>query len=130
MTPGEKNVVKSLIAVAWADGQIADAETSVVEGLLAGFDATAEEEQELTEWAKSPRTVAADVPVSELSLEDRELLLSNAALLTMADGRQATREARALLDLVAHLGLDPAVASAIIDETKQQARSLASKVEG
>ena len=49
MTPGEKNIVKSLIAVAWADGRIEESETSVVEGMLAGFDATEAEEAELVE---------------------------------------------------------------------------------
>ena len=40
MTPGEKNVVKSLVAVAWADGKLESGESGVIEGLLCGFDAT------------------------------------------------------------------------------------------
>ena len=40
MTPGEKNVLKSLVAVAWADGKLEGGETGVIEGLLCGFDAS------------------------------------------------------------------------------------------
>ena len=42
MTPGEKNIVKSLVAVAWADGKVEKPEANVIEGLLAGFDASEE----------------------------------------------------------------------------------------
>ena len=49
MTPGEINIVKSLIALAWADGKMEQSESNVVEGLLLGFDASDEEEAEATQ---------------------------------------------------------------------------------
>jgi len=114
MTPSERNIVKSLIAVAWADGQMESSEASVVEGLLVGFDASESEETELLEWAKTPRALDTDIPVGELSLQDRELLLSNAALLIMADGKQTDDEKRALVQLVKVLGISAADAAKII----------------
>src|SRR5690606_5729261 len=77
MTPAERNIVKSLIAVAWADGQMEESEASVVEGLLVGFDASDEEEREMLQWAKTPRSLDKDIPLDELDEEDRELLLAN-----------------------------------------------------
>lgn len=124
MTPGEKNVVKSLIAVAWADGKVESSESRVVEGMLAGFDATPEEEAELIEYAKSPRSLEKDVPVSELTTEEKELLLSNAALLALADGKQTLDEARALSHLVRVLKLGDAESRRIISEAKDGALSL------
>ena len=59
MTPGEKNIVRSLVAVAWADGKLEAPESGVIEGLLCGFDATPEEEQEILDYAKSRREVIA-----------------------------------------------------------------------
>jgi len=127
MTPGEKNIVKSLIAVAWADGRIEESETSVVEGMLAGFDATEEEEAELVEYAKTPRTLDRDIPLSELNQEERELLLSNAALLTLADGKRSLEEARALSHLVKVLGLGAEESKRIISEAQDGALALPQK---
>jgi len=114
MTPGEKNVLLSLVAVAWADGQVEEGETGVIEGLLAGFDATDDEEAEILEYACVPRSLERDVPVVALTHDDRELLLSNAALLTHADGEQSESERAVLNQLSALLGFSPEAARAII----------------
>ena len=66
MSPSEKNIVKSLIAVAWADGRMEASETRVIEGLLSGFDATPDEEKELLEYARTRRTLEDDIPLDEL----------------------------------------------------------------
>ena len=114
MTPAEKNVLRSLVAVAWADGKLADGESGVIEGLLAGFDASEEEEAEILEYAKTPRRLSEDIPVGELSGEDRELLLSNAALLTEVDGEQSETEHAVLGELVRLLGFDAEEAAEIV----------------
>ena len=66
MTPSEKNIVRSLVAVAWADGQLADGESSVIEGLLTGFDATEAEEKEILDYARTERTLEKDIPLADL----------------------------------------------------------------
>ena len=127
MTPAETNIVKSLVAVAWADGQMESSEASVVEGLLVGFDASEEEEKQILEWAKTPRKLDVDIPVDQMSQEDKELLLSNAALLTMADGSRTSDEAVALSALVKVLGLSEAEAKAIISSSEDGALLLSSR---
>ena len=114
MTPAEKNIVKSLVAVAWADGQMEDSEASVVEGLLCGFDASPEEEKEILAYAKTPRSLQKDIPLAELSEADRELLLSNAALITLADGEQSESENLVLAELARMLGFDAEKTAEII----------------
>ncbi len=116
MTPSEKNVVKSLVAVAWADGKIVDGEFTVIEGLLCGFDASEQEEQEILEYAKTPRSLKEDLPLDELTRDDRELLLTNAALLTLSDGDQSASEKSVLDELVKLLGFDAAEAAELIRE--------------
>ena len=124
MTPGEKNIVRSLVAVAWADGKLEAPESGVIEGLLCGFDATPEEEQEILDYAKSRRTFQDDIPLAELSREDRELLLANAALLTHADGEQSPQE-KALLDrLIEVLGFTAAEAGEILESSGDGALQL------
>ena len=128
MTPGEKNIVKCLVAVAWADGKVAAPESGVIEGLLCGFDASAEEERELLEYAKYKRTLSADAPIKDLSREERELLLANAALLTHADGEQSPSEAELLNKLVGLLEFDEEAAGQILDSVQDGALNLGSRV--
>ena len=91
MTPEEKTIVKALVAVAWADGEMQAPETGVIEGLLSGFDASPEEERELLTYAEQPRGLR-DVPVGGLSADDKETLMRNAALLVCADGEETEKE--------------------------------------
>lgn len=127
MTPGEKNIVRALIAVAWADGRMEDSESSVVEGLLVGFDASPAEEKELLEYAKTPRTLDQDIPLLELSEEERELLLANASLLAQADGVETADEASVLADLIRLLGFSDEKAQLILAESTDGALSLSSR---
>lgn len=119
MSPSEKNIVKSLIAVAWADGRMESSETSVIEGLLSGFDATPEEESELLAYARTRRTLEDDVPLDELSQEDRELLFSNAALLIQADGSEAASERWVLARLGELLSLSPQLMGEILGSVQR-----------
>lgn len=126
MTPSEKRVLMSLVAVAWADGKVEGSESSVLEGLLAGFGAAAGERDEILAWAKTPRSLD-DVPTAELSAEDRELLLANAAVLSAADGEKSDSEVALLDRLVKLLGLSDEQARAIIDSARDGALQLGTK---
>ncbi len=115
MTPSEKSVVRSLIAVAWADGQVESGELGVIEGMLCGFDASEAEEQEMLAYARTPRSLK-DIPVDTLSLEERELLLTNAALLTLADRTRTVEEVDVLQRLGALLGFASDQAGSLVEQ--------------
>lgn len=127
MTPSEKNIVKSLVAVAWADGQVADGESSVIEGLLTGFDATEAEEKEILDYARTERTLEKDIPLADLTREDRELLLANAGLLTHADGEQSLEETQVLVELIELLGFSDEEAHEILAGADDGALQLSSR---
>lgn len=127
MTPSERNIVKSLIAVAWADGKLEQPESGVIEGLLCGFDASKDEEAELLEYARTPRTLEADIPLDQLSDDDRELLLANAALLARADGEESSNETLLLSKLSGILGFDAERAQEIIESAGDGALNLSSR---
>jgi uncharacterized tellurite resistance protein B-like protein len=93
MTPEEKTIVQALVAVAWVDGEMQEPESGVIDGLLAAFDASPEETAEVFEFAKTPRTLR-DLDVSNLSVDDRDTLLRNAALLVCSDGVETDAEVR------------------------------------
>jgi tellurite resistance protein len=127
MTPNEKNIVKALVAVAWADGKLEQPETGIIEGLLCGFDASDQEEQEILDYAKQKRTFKDDIPVADMTKEDRELLLANAALLTHADGDQSGQERELLEKLVRLLEFTGPDAAAILGSAKEGALTLGSR---
>jgi uncharacterized membrane protein YebE (DUF533 family) len=84
-------IVKSLVSVAWADGVFADAEKEMVESLIAAFEATDKEAKQIRAYASEKKTLD-DIPLSELSGDDRRLLVQHAVLLTFVDGEQAQVE--------------------------------------
>ena len=127
MTPSERNIVTSLIAVAWADGKLEQPESGVIEGLLCGFDASDDEEADLLEYARTPRTLEADIPLDQMSEDDRELLLANAALLAQADGEASVSEQALLSKLSGILGFDAERAREIIESAGDGALNLSSR---
>lgn len=128
MTPREKTILRGLIAVAWADGTVKEPEAGLIEGLLWAFDASAEDERELLEYAKKKRTLDADLPLDDLEREDRALLLAHAALLTHADGKQTKGEEKVLGKLIERLGFTAAEAEPVIAEARSRAGKLAERV--
>jgi uncharacterized tellurite resistance protein B-like protein len=121
MTPSEKNIVRSLVAVAWADGTVKEPEVGMIDSLLWAFGASDEDEAEIKEFAKKKRTIKDDVPLTDLAPADRELLLAHAALLTHADGKQTKAEEKILKDLAEHLGFSAAESRPIIEHAKERA---------
>ncbi len=97
-------ILKGLVAVAWADGDFADAEAQAIEGLLAAFGATDAEATDLRSYAKTPRKID-DIPLKDLSSDDRRMLYSHAVLLTWVDGSQHEKEVEFLDALAKHLRL-------------------------
>lgn len=127
MTPNEKNIVKSLVAVAWADGAVKEPEQGIIDGLLWAFDATDEDDAEIREYAQKKRALD-EAPIGELDRSDKEMLLANAALLTHADGKQTKAEQKVLDKLVAALGFSADEAKALVEDARTRASKLASKL--
>jgi uncharacterized membrane protein YebE (DUF533 family) len=119
----EQNVaiIKGLIAVAWADGVFADEEKQALDGLLAAFGATDEEANELRSYAETPRKME-DIPLPDLSADDRRMLLSHAVLLTYVDGEQAEKEKAFIDALSKHLRIPTDEAKGIEEASEARAK--------
>jgi tellurite resistance protein len=117
MTPADMQILKCLVAVAWADGVVESPEVEVIDQMLDLFGASEAEAKEVRDYASVKRTLQ-DIPLEGLSSEDREVLLGNAAVLSHADGAQTKGERKLLTDLIARLGINPERAKAIIDGGK------------
>jgi uncharacterized tellurite resistance protein B-like protein len=124
MTPVEKTIVKSLVAVAWADGSLAEPESGMIDSLLWAFGASEEDEAEVREFAKKKRTIKGDIVARALDQSGRELLLSHAALLTHADGKQTPAEAKLLKNLAEHLEFSDDEVKRIVDGARTRAKTM------
>jgi tellurite resistance protein len=114
-------ILKSLVSVAWADGRVSGEETEVLEALLQAFDATDEEAAQIRDYARSPRTLA-DIPLSELSADDRRILLQHAVLLTFIDGEQAPEEKALLTELCDKLRIPADEAKSLLGSAEGRAK--------
>lgn len=114
-------ILKGLVAVAWADGVFAEAEKQALDGLLAAFGAEPSEADEIHEFAKVPKKLE-DIPLKDLSADDRRMLMSHAVLLSYVDGEQDEKE-KAFLDALAkHLRLPQDEADAIAAASAARAK--------
>jgi tellurite resistance protein len=123
MQEHQEAMVKSLVAVAWADGRMDGDESEVIEALLSAFDIEGADADRIREYAKEPKTLD-DVQLTELSASDRRLLLQHAVILTYIDGHQSETERKVLDDLVDRLHLPPAEAKVLLEASENRAKRL------
>jgi len=116
-------MLKSLVAVAWADGHFADEEAEVIEALVSTFELGEADAARVREYAKTKRTLD-DVPVTELSGEDRRLLLQHAVILSYIDGGQSGAELDVIDELVDKLGIPEKEADELVAAANTRAKRL------
>ncbi|WP_438014690.1 DUF533 domain-containing protein [Sorangium sp. So ce315] len=116
-------IVKSLVSVAWADGEFHDAEREMVEGLIAAFEASEEQAKEIRAYAAEKKTLD-DVPLAELGGDDRRALLQHAVLLTFVDGEQHDAEKQYIAALCKKLEIPEGETEQLIQAAEARARRL------
>ncbi len=114
-------ILKSLVSIAWADGRVSSEETDVLEALLQAFEATDEEAAHIREYARTPRTLA-DIPITDLSADDRRILVQHAVLLTFIDGDQAPEERAMLGELCDKLRIPADEAKSLLGAAEGRAK--------
>lgn len=123
MQEHQEAMVKSLVAVAWADGRMDGEENEVIEALLSAFEIEGADAEAVRAYAKEPKSLD-DVPLTELSASDRRLLLQHAVILTFIDGDQSEQERKVLADLVERLHLPPPEAKVLLEASEARAKRL------
>lgn len=107
--------------MAWADGRVAAEELEVIDALLDAFNASPSDKLEIREYAKTQKTIE-DVPLTELSYDDRRVLLQHAVLLTFIDGEQHEKERAVLDQLCTRLRIPQAESLGIIQVAEERAK--------
>lgn len=116
-------IVKGLVSVAWADGRMAAEESEIIDSLLDAYQATPTERREIKLFASQPRTLG-DVPIHELSHDDRRVLLQHAVLVSFVDGTQHDKEKQLLDELCEVLRIPAVEARGIIRAAEERAKSM------
>jgi tellurite resistance protein len=123
MQDHQEAMVKSLVAVAWADGRMEGEEHEVIEALISSFELTGEDAAQIREYAKEPRSID-DVPITDLSADDRRVLLQHAVILTYIDGKQSEEEKIVLGKLSEKLRIPADESKAILEAAEARAKRL------
>jgi tellurite resistance protein len=121
--PQDLAIVKGLVSVAWADGRIAAEESEILASLLDAYAATPTERREVQLFASAPRTLA-DVPIHDLSHDDRRVLLQHAVLVSYVDGAQHEKEKQLLDELCEVLRIPAVEAQGIVRAAEERARGM------
>lgn len=116
-------MVKSLVAVAWADGRMDDEESEVIEALIDTFEIQGQDAEALRAYAKTPRTLD-ELPLTELSAHDRRMLLQHAVIITYVDGEQSEHEQKVLDALTAKLNIPDEEAHELRETAEARAKHL------
>jgi uncharacterized tellurite resistance protein B-like protein len=123
MHPQDLAIVKGLVSVAWADGRVSSEETTVIDALLDAYHASPSERLEVRSFAKEPRSIA-DVPIHELSYDDRRVLLQHAGFITWIDGEQHEKEQQVLAELAMQLRIPTGEAKMLLDDAEARAKQM------
>ena len=105
------------------DGQFAAEEKEHLDALISAFGATEAEADAVRGWAATPRTLA-DIPLTDLSRDDRRTLLNHAVVLTHIDGEQSDAEKALITNLRAFLRIEDDEASRIIESAEARVKRL------
>lgn len=121
MREENKTLLKGLVCVAWADGNLHDKEREMIDALIESFGADEAQAKEIRAYAAEKKTLE-DVPVEDLSDDDVRVMLQHATLMTWVDGEQHEDEVALLNKLANRCGLPAEEAAKIIDYANQRAK--------
>ena len=95
----------------------------MIDALIDAFQATPSEAREVRLFAQERRTLD-DIPLTDLSYDDRRVLLQHAVVITHIDGEQVESERQLLGDLAQRLSIPAAEAQHMLAVAEQRAASL------
>ena len=114
-------IVKSLVSVAWADGEFAEQEREMIDALIAAFEATEDQATEIRAYAAEKKTLD-DLPLDSLTSDDRRVLLQHAVLMSFVDGQQAASEKKMVEDLCKRLAIPAEEATPLVAAAEARAK--------
>jgi uncharacterized tellurite resistance protein B-like protein len=107
-------ILRAMVAAAWADGRIQDAEAELIARKIESLNLSEKARRTIAAELRAPKSLGSALASID-SPKVRRLLYRNVAAVVMADGQIQTRETMFLAQLAAALGI-PRQESGAIDE--------------
>lgn len=121
MHPQNEAILKSLVSVAWSDGDFGASEREMLDALLVAFEASEEQAADIRKYAEQKRGLE-DIPVEDLSADDLRILVHHAVLLTFIDGTQDANEKSFVEKMALHIGIPQAEVGPLIAAAEERAK--------
>ncbi len=118
MEQRERALLKGLVQLIWADGEVSEQERLMLGGILSELGVTTAEIEEVGRMMIAPPSLEDlrdQIPDTESRHEIMKLLVA----MSMADGQVDTTELRFLDRLAAHLEIPPEVMEELKEQTVQ-----------
>jgi tellurite resistance protein len=123
MEASDRALIRSLIAMAWADGKVAEEERALIDAIIESFAVSVEEAAELRQFGQEPRTLD-DVPLNDLDHGSRRRLLQLAVMVSYVDGDFDETERALLSDLAHRLDIPLDERAALLEDSARRAKGL------
>jgi uncharacterized membrane protein YebE (DUF533 family) len=119
MTNRQKDIVRALACVMWADGNASPQERRIIEQVVDEFGPTTDERIELSAWLESDCSTLDDVQLENLAPDEKQVLLTHAVVLTMADDVQLPSEKEIVAKIIERLALPEDVVATIMEDARE-----------
>jgi tellurite resistance protein len=119
MTNRQKDLVRALACVMWADGNASPEERRIIEQVIDELHPSAEERLELSAWLEADCSTLDDVELERLSDDEKQVLLTHAVVLTMADDVQLPSEKEILSKIIERIALPADVVQTIFEDARE-----------
>ncbi len=120
LTNRQKDVVRALACLMWADGNAAPQERIIIEEVIDALGPNEDERKEMMAWLDRDCVKLSDVELERLDDAEKELLLSDAILLTYADDVALPTEKAMLEKLRERLGVSVEKLQQIAVEVREE----------
>ena len=121
ITNRQKDLVRALACVMWADGHAHPLEQNLIEQVIDSLDPSDDERAEMLEWVRADVCVLDDALVERLSADEKEVLIRDAVLLSLADDVLLPSERAMLVKLSERLEVPIATIDRIVEAQRDEA---------
>jgi len=119
MTNRQKDLVRTLACVMWADGNASPPERRIIEQVVDELGPSTEERAELSIWLDADCSTLEDVHIEQLSPDEKQVLLTHAVVLTMADDVQLPSEKEILTKIIDRIALPADIVDTIMEDARE-----------
>lgn len=119
LTNRQKDLVRTLACVMWADGNASTPERRIVEQVIDELRPSKDERIEMNAWLDADTSTLEDVQIERLSDDEKQVLLTHAVVLAMADDVQLPTEKAVLAKIIERIALPDDVVRTIFEDARE-----------